>query len=479
MTTLDAYLEIDDDGVEQGAMIWVPSLPGFFVRGRSEDEALARLRPLARRYIERLGKEGERFFGIKGDGQPRVRETHHDASQGGNFFEWDLGRCTKQDLRNHLSVMRGSRSELEHLVESMPPECQDWKPVPYAPRSPKLIALHIAATEVWYLNQFFGQERVAKWLAAEPDFEGTGVFELDARAWHYSLGEWYRSADMIKFMRATRNVFEKVVKNASEDEVSEVVSSRAHRSEEQWTLRKVLRRAAWHEAVHVVTVRRYIRQFRLERRPQDRPPSNSIDQRKLRDILSWKTERVQLTASSIHLKDRPIYSKELIRILSDETKDFGARRAAADALNFVGDARISMLRPEMVKIPASRSVLGISEKRARQLAEEAGLPTYAFRVETPEHEVKLSDYRISRYPITNMEYLQFVTESGGKPPSWWSGTIVGPSFLPWKANHPVWGIGWDDAMSYCRWLSKKTGVKYRLPTENEWEKASRGTGGRD
>jgi len=226
VTTLDAYLEIDDDGVEQGAMIWVPSLPGFFVRGRSEDEALARLRPLARRYIERLGKEGERFFGIKGDGQPRVRETHHDASQGGNFFEWDLGRCTKQDLRNHLSVMRGSRSELEHLVESMPPECQDWKPVPYAPRSPKLIALHIAATEVWYLNQFFGQERVAKWLAAEPDFEGTGVFELDARAWHYSLGEWYRSADMIKFMRATRNVFEKVVKNASEDEVSEVVSSR-------------------------------------------------------------------------------------------------------------------------------------------------------------------------------------------------------------------------------------------------------------
>jgi formylglycine-generating enzyme len=37
------------------------------------------------------------------------------------------------------------------------------------------------------------------------------------------------------------------------------------------------------------------------------------------------------------------------------------------------------------------------------------------------------------------------------------------------------GVNWDAAMAYCRWLSRKTGKKYRLPTEAEWEKAARGT----
>ncbi|MGD0478344.1 MAG: SUMF1/EgtB/PvdO family nonheme iron enzyme [Nitrososphaerales archaeon] len=479
MHALDAFLEIDDDGAEQGARIWVPSLPGFTVRGRNEDETLTRLKPLARKCLRWLGGETARILAGGWNGQFRLEEVHHDASQVGNFFGWDLGPCTRHDMENHLYAMSKSRGELERLVMTMPAACQDWTPVPFAPRPPKLIALHIAATEIWYLNQFFDDERVTEGLAAEAGLDGTGIFELDSRGWDYNLGGWYTSADLTGFMKATRGVFERVVTSASKNEMSEVVSSRSHQSKEQWTLRKVLRRAAWHEREHMTTLRRYIRQFRLERRALNRTPEGSVDPDKLKRILSWKTELVQLMVSSIHPADRPLYAKELVKILGDQTSDPGVRRAAADALNFAGDPRIRQTRPQMVRIPAGRFTVGISEERARQLAKEAGLPPYAFRIETPERIVELPGYRVSRYPVTNMEYLRFVRETGRRPPSWWSGTVVGPSFLPWKANHPVWGVSWDDVVSYCRWLSKKSGAEYHLPHETEWEKASRGTDGRD
>jgi eukaryotic-like serine/threonine-protein kinase len=45
-------------------------------------------------------------------------------------------------------------------------------------------------------------------------------------------------------------------------------------------------------------------------------------------------------------------------------------------------------------------------------------------------------------------------------------------------NIPVFGISAESAEAYARWLSDKEGRSWRLPTEQEWEKAGRGTDGR-
>lgn len=109
---------------------------------------------------------------------------------------------------------------------------------------------------------------------------------------------------------------------------------------------------------------------------------------------------------------------------------------------------------EMVLIPAGEFIFGDSSDKESSAY--------------PQQKINLPAYWIDKWEATNAEYLDFSIKTGYTS----QGKDWRLFFTPDKANFPVVNITWDDAAEYCKSQGK------RLPTEQEWEKAARGTDGR-
>ncbi len=84
--------------------------------------------------------------------------------------------------------------------------------------------------------------------------------------------------------------------------------------------------------------------------------------------------------------------------------------------------------------------------------------------EHPAHKVFLAGYWIGKTEVTFEQYDRFCTETNREKAAaeGWG-----------RGNRPVIYVSWNDARDFCRWLEKKTGLGFRLPSEAEWEKAAR------
>jgi len=97
------------------------------------------------------------------------------------------------------------------------------------------------------------------------------------------------------------------------------------------------------------------------------------------------------------------------------------------------------------------------------------IPAGEFLYGEDKQRIRLPEYRIAKTPVTNAQYKAFVDATGYPAPDHWENGQIPQG----KADHPVVNVNWEDALAFCVWAG------CRLPTEKEWEKAARGTDGRD
>lgn len=133
-------------------------------------------------------------------------------------------------------------------------------------------------------------------------------------------------------------------------------------------------------------------------------------------------------------------------------------------------------KPQLIFVKGGDFIMGSAKEQA----------SYSLSDELPTVHVKLDDFWIGKYEITNAQYAEFLSDKGNQiegGASWYKldkyaliEKVNKSSFIPKPglANHPVSNITWYGASAYCLWLSEKTGQYYRLPTEAEWEYAARG-----
>ncbi len=95
------------------------------------------------------------------------------------------------------------------------------------------------------------------------------------------------------------------------------------------------------------------------------------------------------------------------------------------------------------------------------------VPAGTFLMGNEKESVEVDAFHIDKNPIINAQYKKFMEETGYNEPAFWNDNRFN------SPNQPVVGVSWDDAVAYTKWSGK------RLPKEREWEKASRGTDGRE
>lgn len=198
--------------------------------------------------------------------------------------------------------------------------------------------------------------------------------------------------------------------------------------------------------------------------------------------LSFLTSKTEVSCLNCHLdvghfdpNNKHEHNLNFGNSVAQNTKIYTEPTAVSTFASFTEKIPGTSVSFDMVAIPAGQFLMGSPKNEPLRKPDEG-----------PAHPVKISRFFIAKIEVSWDEYLEFfrATSSQGRKEVEENenvDAISGPT-PPWGAPDQGWGKGtrpaitmsWKAANVYCKWLSKVTGKKYRLPTEAEWEYAARG-----
>ena len=213
--------------------------------------------------------------------------------------------------------------------------------------------------------------------------------------------------------------------------------------------------------------------------------------RKQRGSTLMVQARSALDAGNLALAEQLAGQGQAIGADADVLKDFSERLTNARLYASYKPGQVFNDRfvdlpgqaPAMVVIPTGNFAMGAAD-------DENGRSDN----ETPQHAVALTKgFAMGRTDVTVGQFREFVKASGYQPESVRlggasvyderSGAMRDDTGASWQSDYagrnaedrlPVVNVSWNDARAYVEWLSQRTGKKYRLPSEAEFEYALRG-----
>ena len=109
------------------------------------------------------------------------------------------------------------------------------------------------------------------------------------------------------------------------------------------------------------------------------------------------------------------------------------------------------------------------------------VPAGSFPYQNTTPMIYIDTFLIDKYEVTNDFYCQFLNNADPNAVRWYSAMEINRTgdaghyvyaAAPGKGNYPVRYVTWDDANTFAAWRSNLEKVTWRLPTEQEWEKAA-------
>jgi len=220
-------------------------------------------------------------------------------------------------------------------------------------------------------------------------------------------------------------------------------------------------------------------------------PQLSNDIKENPEVLYTLQDHVRSLSEKLEEKDRWEIPQEELKSVPQSFHNYVQNKQLFDIITKI-DIDRNRLQELLTMSGIVESTEDVKEEKAPKeyptdIGDMADVPAGDFQYGDDKKTVAIKEpFKIDIYPVTNRQFKQFIDAGAYKKDKFWS--IEGQKWrdeeniiLPkhWKEEkwnqpeHPVVGVSYYEAEAFARWAGKE------LPTEHQWERAARGTDGRD